>query len=188
MKINRYGNFYIQRMKWNYDKNTDTEYIDFDNDSRPIDIEKNYDCIYSECKGIEDVGQAKNIHTESYADSDFLRTYIPKKIMHEATDITLTLYFIGDRRQENLRRFIDNISGGSPKRETRTYGNPYRYYDKIRKKGFDFVYVETTSVEEDNWKGSLPYIKVSFKLKNIYGVASTERKIYPENYETIVNE
>jgi hypothetical protein len=183
MKINRYGNFYIQRMKWNYDQNTDTEYIDFDNDSRPVDIEDNYDCIYSECKGIEDVGKAKNIHTESYADSPFLRAYIPKKIMHEATDITLTLYFIGDSRQANLRRFINDISGGSPIRETRTYGNPYRYYDKIRKKGFDFVYVETTSVEEDNWKGSLPYIKASFKLLNIYGESLTTRTINVEDYE-----
>lgn len=185
MKIKRFGNFYIQRMKWNYDKDTETEYTDFDNDSRPVDIERNYDCVYSACKGIDDVGKAKNIHTESYADSEFLRTYIPKKVLHEATDVTLTLYFIGEKRQQNLRDFVNAIKGGTNSKN-KVCGVPFRYYDKIRERGFDFIYTENTTVAEDNWKGSLPYIKVDFKLKNIYGIATSDRKIYPEKYETII--
>ena len=183
MKIKRFGNFYIQRMKWAYDTASEDEYVTFDNDSRPVDIEKNYDAVYSECKGIENVGKAKNIYTETYADSTITRAYLPKKVLRDSTDVTLTLYFIGENRQKNLKRFIDDISGGSPKRESRSYGNPYRYYDKIRKKGFDFLYVENTEVQEDNWKGSLPYIKASFKLLNIYGESLTTRTINVENYE-----
>lgn len=182
MKIKKGGNFYIQRMKWYYNTDTDDEIVDFDNDSRPVDIEMNYNAVYSECKGINDVGQPKNTYTESFADSKFLRAYIPKEVLREATDITLTLYFLGERRQANLARFIKDISGGT-RSSSKDYGTPFRYYDMIRKKGFDFVYVEKTDIEEDVWKGSEPYINVSFKLKNIYGEAKTDLKIYPEQYE-----
>ena len=183
MKIKRFETFYIQRMKWAYDPTKNEEYVTFDNDSRPVDIEKNYNAVYGECKGIDNVGKAKNVYTETYADGNFTRAYLPKKVLRDATNVTLTLYFIGEDRQRNLKRFIDDISGGSLARESRLYGNLYRYYDKIRKRGFDFLYIENTEVQEDNWKGSLPYIKASFKLLNIYGESLTTRTINVENYE-----
>lgn len=184
MKINRGNTFYIQRMKWNFDSATEEEtLVVYDNASRPVDIEMNYNAVYSECKGIEDIGKAKNIYTEDYADSSFLRAYIPKQIAREATDVTLTLYFFGEHRQANLARFIKDITGGDTDTLVKNYGTPYRYYDTIRMKGFDFIYMENTTVEEDVWKGNLPYIKVSFKLKNIYGEASTDRIIDISNYE-----
>ena len=182
MKIKRFGNFYIQRMKWSCDDN-DNLIVEVDNDSRPVDIESNYDAIYGECKGINDVGKAKNIYTETYADSGFTRAYLPKKVLREATDVSLTLYFKGDKRQDNLERFINDISGEDIKRLTRSFGSPFRYYDKIRQRGFDFIYLEKTDVQDDAWKGSLPYIKVTFKLLNIYGESSAKRTINVEDYE-----
>ena len=180
MKINKGNKFYMQRMKWNYD-NEDSSVV-VDNDSRPVDIELNYDAIYCECKGINNVGKAKNTYTESYANSKTLRVYIPKKIFREETEVDLTLYFTGDNRQDNLERFIKDISGGTNS-INKDYGTPTRYYDLVRRKGFDFVYIDATTVDEDVWFGSLPYIKVTFKLKNIYGEAKKDIKIMLENYD-----
>lgn len=114
---------------------------------------------YKECKGLETIGEAMNIYTESYSDSDRLRTYVPSVITHKPTTVTLSLYFTGEDRYETYDDFNAYLKGASY----------FMYYDTARYKKLVFFVKDGISVSDTQWYGSIPYIQVDYKLSNIFG-------------------
>jgi len=122
-------------------------------------IEEVFDGLkYKECKGLEDKGKPKNIYTESYADADKLRVYMPVTVYRESTTITFTFVFIGDNRQSVYEQFNSFVSG-----------KKIYYFDTMRKKNAYLLLNEAVTMGEDVYKGSVPYMLVDFKFTNIWG-------------------
>lgn len=115
-----------------------------------------------EAKGLADYGKPKNIVTESYAEGDGLKVYIPSDgvIKREATDVSLKLLFIdegGVGRYQQYDTFIGYMDS-----------NLVWYWDSVRKRKARLLLVEKSSPEE-NFKGNLPYIEATVKFKNVDG-------------------
>lgn len=113
---------------------------------------------YSKIDGIEAVGAPKNVYSESFADADRLRVYAPKDVKHKETTVTLTLYFVGENRFEGLYAFNEYIKAGI-----------HRYHDNARNKWFAFYIKDELKPAEAMWHGSVPYLKMDYKLINIFG-------------------
>lgn len=116
-------------------------------------------CIkYSAIVGIDDLGSVKNIYTETYADANRVRVSMPEKVQRESTQITLVLYFVGEKRAEVFKSFCDYICNGK-----------HRYWDTARSKYFDFYISDELTPSDELWYGSTPYFKVDVKMNNIFG-------------------
>lgn len=116
-------------------------------------------CIkYSAIVGIDDLGSVKNIYTETYADANRVRVSIPEKVQRESTEVTLVLYFVGEKRADVFNQFCDYICNGR-----------HRYWDTAREKYFDFYISEKLTPSDELWYGSTPYFKVDVKMNNIFG-------------------
>ena len=113
---------------------------------------------YSSCSGFDSVGDIKNTYEEDYKDSDGVRAYIPSVPAYSATDMKLTIFFIGEDRCEVRDNFISYISKGLHSFwDTKRYKKAYVYLkDKIE-------------LEDSSWKGSIPYLKYTFTLRNVLG-------------------
>ena len=114
---------------------------------------------YSRMDGIETIGATKNIYTETFADSDKQKVYMPKEVTHKPTDITFTVFFLGENRYKVYDEFNAYIGKGL-----------HKYWDDARKKWFIFYVSDEIKPAEQKWHGSEPYLKMSYKLKNIYGM------------------
>ena len=122
-------------------------------------LERDFEGLkYSRIDGIEAFGSPKNVYSESYADADRLRVHAPKDIKHKETTVTLTLYFVGDNRFESLAAFNAYIGGGF-----------HRYWDTARNKWFAFYVKDELKPAESMWYGSTPYLKMDYKLVNVFG-------------------
>lgn len=127
-------------------------------DSITKDLEVDFDGLrYKECKGLNTIGKPRT-YTESYADSDRLRSYIPETPLFDATEIELTLYFTGENRQASFDAFNEFILGGYR-----------RYSDTARNKAFDFFTKDKVDISDEKWYGSMPYFEVTYKLQNLNG-------------------
>ena len=116
--------------------------------------------LYSKCEGLDTKGKRKNVYTETYSDSDNLRVWQGEDVTREATQITLTLAFIGDRKERGdtfdaLYEYIKN-------------GKLY-YWDNTRKKKAYFIFTEEYKTSEEMFYGSQPYILASLTLQNLWG-------------------
>lgn len=114
---------------------------------------------YMSMKGLDAIGKPK-IYVEEYADSEVLRTYIPKELKNSPTDCELTLAFVGSQRYKAYSLFNDYIRQGY-----------HRYFDSKRLKELIFFVSESIEPSEEIWKGSVPYIQVTYKLRSIKGHA-----------------
>lgn len=112
---------------------------------------------YSSMSGIETIGKAKNIATETFADSNRVKVYVPENITNEATKITFKCYFIGDNCMQVFDAFNEYIRKGF-----------HRYWDTARNKWFAFYCDDEIKASTHNWKGE-DYIEVSYSLSNIFG-------------------
>lgn len=117
--------------------------------------------IYCQCEGISDKGKIKNVYTESFAESDVLRVYLPEKVTRESTDIKLTVVFHGTDRRDVYDSFVEFISG-----------KIIKYWDTVRNREIEMIQTEKISVDEDIIYGSSPYISVEFPFTNIKGYAT----------------
>lgn len=133
----------------------------------PKDLEADFEGLkYIEAKGISKVGKTKNVYTETYADSNEIRTWHPsengKETTHEATTIQLKLLFYGDNRREVYELFNKYIYGG------------YRmFWDTLRNRKFTFLVIDGVDPSDDVVKGGIPYIIGTWTLQNLKG--STEK-------------
>lgn len=129
------------------------------NEDKAKDLEEDFDGLrYIRCTGIDEIGKAKNIYTETYSDADKVRTFIPNEIKSAETDIELTLCFFGTNCRAVCDSFTNYIRNGL-----------HRYYDTARNKYFDFYVDDVITPSKENYKVNIPHIEISYKLKNIYG-------------------
>lgn len=129
------------------------------------DIERDFEGLkYSRLEGLTSFGAVKNVYTETYSDSNKLRTYVPDQVTRDAIAVTFKLYFTGEYaiRQKSFDAFVDYISN-----------NGYNmYWDTARKKKILLMPpTEEIKFSEERWYGSIPYIEVSIKMQAITGVA-----------------
>lgn len=127
------------------------------------DIEERYDgLLYEKMEGIFDVGKAKNIYTETYADDDRVRSYFPPDgvVTNESTTVNLYVLIVGDQAQRlaTLDAFMTELRSGV-----------HRYRDDARCRMFDFIVVDEASVSDERWHGSMPYVEVKIPMMNLNG-------------------
>lgn len=147
-----------------------------DIDQQEFDIEEEFPgVLYMKAEGLNDIGKAKNIYTEEYADSDRKRVYLPSElqdgemvhklglIANEGTKVTMTFLIVGDAvtRQQTMRRFFDEVRTGV-----------HRYWDDARNRQFDFIVTDEIKVSEEKWHGSQPYVEVQIPMQNLNGKTS----------------
>lgn len=120
---------------------------------------------YKSSAGLLKKGKPKNIYTEEYADSDSLRYYFPDEICREATDITLSLLFIGANRLQTFENFYSYVKAG-----------PVYFWDSVRMRRAEMLLTEEVDPGDDLYKGSEPYLAVNFKFTNIKGETSIVTK------------
>ena len=114
---------------------------------------------YISMKGLGAIGDPK-IYVEEYADSDTLRTYIPKEVKNSPIECELTLAFVGKDRYKVYDSFNEYVRQGY-----------HRYFDTKRLNALIFFVSESIEPSEEIWKGSVPYIQVTYKLRSIKGHA-----------------
>lgn len=124
-----------------------------------VSIEEHFDGLrYLKCTGLSDYGKIKNIYTESYAETDELRVYIPTTIARENTDIELQLLFTGESRRDVYDSFLSYISGYRIK-----------FWDDCRNREVEMILVEAVTLSDDILIGGEPYMIASFKFTNCNG-------------------
>lgn len=127
------------------------------------DIEEQFDgLLYMRAEGMNDIGKSKNIYTETYADSDRLRVYLPNDGVYtnEATKITMHFLVVGDEasRQSTILAFETYVREGI-----------HRYWDTARNLEFDFVVQDEIKVSDEKWHGSTPYVEIQVPMQNLNG-------------------
>ena len=148
MKTNEYK-FYIQA--------TDSKGVALE--GAPIkDLEVDFEGLrYLKATGLNDIGEAR-VYTETFADSDRTRVYIPREVTHKQTTVTLSLVFIGKKRHETYDAFLAYITNGF-----------HAFWDSCRHKRLVFYVESNISPSEEFWSGSNPSLKLDITLKNVYG-------------------
>lgn len=127
------------------------------------DIEEHFSgLLYMKADGMNNIGKAKNIYTETYADSDRLRVYLPNDGVYtnEATKITMHFLVVGDeaQRQSTIKNFREYVCTGI-----------HRYWDDARNLEFDFIVTDEIKVSDEKWHGSSPYVEIEVVMQNLNG-------------------
>lgn len=115
---------------------------------------------YCSCDGLSKKGKPKNIYTESYAETEDLRIFIPESVVRENTDLEFVFAFKGKERRDIYDMFCDWVTGYK-----------IRYWDTCRMRQVEMVLLEATEPSDDYLYGSDPYIVATFKFKNLKGSA-----------------
>lgn len=136
--------------------------IDIPNQS-VLDIEDSFPgLLYSKATGIYDIGKAKNVYTEEYADSDRKRFFLPEddNYANEGTKVSMTFLVVGNaqQRDDTIVRFFDYVRTGA-----------HRYWDTARNREFDFIVTEEIKVSDEKWHGTNPYVEVEIPMQNLNG-------------------
>lgn len=156
-------NFYIQRYPKTYFDSSKNDFVTDDGDKVRLDLEEVFKCKYVRMEGISENGKAKNIYTESYAETEELRMHIPKDILYENTDLALTLIFLPTSSSEEdiqtaERNFFDFISG-----------RKVEYVDTFRNRYVTMILVNKPEVVGEVLYGGSRYRQVKYTFKNVYG-------------------
>ena len=163
--------FYIQkysRKHWN----KETSQYDVEAKGELIDIEAQFKCKYVKFEGLSETGNVKNVYTETYADSEGLRVYVPDEVLYEHTDISLTLLFAPSSTDENdvqynERAFFEYVSG-----------RKIEYHDTFRNRYVSLLLINKPEVVGELLYGGSRYREVKYTFKNIYGRSFAESRIY----------
>ncbi len=125
-----------------------------------VDLESHFNGLkYLKCEGLNNIGERK-VYVEEYSDDDRKRVYIPKEHICNPIEIKLSLLFVGDDRQYIFDKFNTYITDGH-----------HAYWDTARKKRVIFYISKPITPSDDIFKGSTPYIKVTYTLSCVYGRA-----------------
>lgn len=112
---------------------------------------------YQEAKGLNLTGKPR-VYTETYADADRVRVYMPKKVTYEPTTITFSFVFFGEDRYKTYDEFVAWVSG-----------KKMAYWDSARQKRAFFYVADSIQPAEEKWYGSTPYLRLELKVTNVYG-------------------
>lgn len=163
--------FYIQRYSYVYWDETKKDYVTVPK-SQMYDIEENFSCRYVRVEGLSDDGNVKNVYTEEYAETEELRVYSPKTILHKNNEISLTLLFLANNNtnpydvQDNERRFFEFIKG-----------RKVEFHDNFRNRWVSLLLLNKPETVGEVLYGGSRYRQVKYTFKNIYGSSYTESKI-----------
>ena len=162
--------FYIQRYSRKH-YNKETGKYDKEDIGELIDIEEQFKCKYVKFEGLSETGKVKNIYTETYAETEELRTYIPDEVLYENTEMSLTLLFApnstNDRDvQDNERAFFEYVSG-----------HKIEYHDTFRNRYVSLILINKPEVIGEVLYGGSRYREVKYTFKNIYGRSFATSKI-----------
>ena len=155
-------NFYIQKYSRKYWDKNKSQYVD-ESKGELIDIEAQFKCKYVKFEGLSETGKVKNVYTETYAETEELRTYIPDDVLYENTDMSLTLLFAPDSTndsdvQNNERAFFEYVSG-----------HKIEYHDTFRNRYVSLLLLNKPEVVGEVLYGGSRYREVKYTFKNIYG-------------------
>ena len=124
-----------------------------------VSLEDYFDgLVYLSAKNLSGFGKIRNIYTESFAEVEDLRLYIPETVVRENTDIEFEFGFKKANRRDTYHSFVDWITG-----------HKIKYWDTARKREVEMILMEKIEVDDDLLKGDSPYIVVPFKFKNLKG-------------------
>ena len=162
--------FYIQRYSRKH-WNKDTSQYDKEDIGELIDIEEQFKCKYVKFEGLSETGKVKNIYTETYAETEELRMYIPDEVLYDNTDMSLTLLFSPYSEndsdvQDNERAFFEYVSG-----------HKIEYHDTFRNRYVSLLLLNKPEVVGEVLYGGSRYREVKYTFKNIYGRSFATSKI-----------
>ena len=124
-----------------------------------VSLEDYFDgLVYLSAKNLSGFGKIRNIYTESFAEVEDLRLYIPETVVRENTDIEFEFGFKKANRRDTYHSFVDWITG-----------HKIKYWDTARNREVEMILMEKIEVDDDLLKGNSPYIVVPFKFKNLKG-------------------
>ena len=162
--------FYIQKYSRKH-YNKETGKYDKEDIGELIDIEEQFKCKYVKFEGLSETGKVKNIYTETYAETEELRMYIPDEVLYENTDMSLTLLFSPYSEndsdvQDNERAFFEYVSG-----------HKIEYHDTFRNRYVSLLLINKPEVIGEVLYGGSRYREVKYTFKNIYGRSFATPKI-----------
>ena len=162
--------FYIQRYSRKH-WNKETSQYDKEDIGELIDIEEQFKCKYVKFEGLSETGKVKNVYTETYAETEELRTYIPDEVLYENTELSLTLLFAPSSNnendvQDNERSFFEYVSG-----------HKIEYHDTFRNRYVSLLLLNKPEVVGEVLYGGSRYREVKYTFKNIYGRSFATSKI-----------
>ena len=162
--------FYIQRYSLKH-WNKETSQYDKEDIGELIDIEEQFKCKYVRFEGLSETGKVKNIYTETYAETEELRMYIPDEVLYDNTDMSLTLLFSPYSEndsdvQDNERAFFEYVSG-----------HKIEYHDTFRNRYVSLLLLNKPEVVGEVLYGGSRYREVKYTFKNIYGRSFATSKI-----------
>ena len=162
--------FYIQKYGRKYWDKNKSQYVE-EAKGELIDIEAQFKCKYVKFEGLSETGKVKNIYTETYAETEELRMYIPDEVLYENTDISLTLLFAPSSAndndvQDNERAFFEYVSG-----------HKIEYHDTFRNRYVSLLLLNKPEVIGEVLYGGSRYREVKYTFKNIYGRSFATSKI-----------
>ena len=162
--------FYIQKYSRKH-YNKETGKYDKEDIGEPIDIEEQFKCKYVKFEGLSETGKVKNIYTETYAETEELRMYIPDEVLYDNTDMSLTLLFSPYSEndsdvQDNERAFFEYVSG-----------HKIEYHDTCRNRYVSLLLINKPEVVGEVLYGGSRYREVKYTFKNIYGRSFATSKI-----------
>ena len=163
-------NFYIQKYSRKYWDKNKSQYVE-EAKGELIDIEAQFKCKYVKFEGLSETGKVKNIYTETYAETEELRMYIPDEVLYENTDMSLTLLFSPYSEndsdvQDNERAFFEYVSG-----------HKIEYHDTFRNRYVSLLLLNKPEVVGEVLYGGSRYREVKYTFKNIYGRSFAESRI-----------
>ena len=163
--------FYIQKYGRKYWDKNKSQYVE-EAKGELIDIEAQFKCKYVKFEGLSETGKVKNIYTETYAETEELRIYIPDEVLYENTDMSLTLLFSPYSEndsdvQDNERAFFEYVSG-----------HKIEYHDTFRNRYVSLLLLNKPEVVGEVLYGGSRYREVKYTFKNIYGRSFAESRIY----------
>ena len=124
-----------------------------------VSLEDYFDgLVYLRAKNLSGFGKIRNIYSESFAEVEDLRLYIPETVVRENTDIEFEFGFKKANRRDTYHSFVDWITG-----------HKIKYWDTARNREVEMILIEKIEVDDDLLKGDSPYIVVPFKFKNLKG-------------------
>ena len=162
--------FYIQKYGRKYWDKNKSQYVE-EAKGELIDIEAQFKCKYVKFEGLSETGKVKNIYTETYAETEELRMYIPDDVLYENTDMSLTLLFSPYSEndsdvQDNERAFFEYVSG-----------HKIEYHDTFRNRYVSLLLLNKPEVIGEVLYGGSRYREVKYTFKNIYGRSFATSKI-----------
>ena len=163
-------NFYIQKYSRKYWDKNKSQYVD-ESKGELIDIEAQFKCKYVKFEGLSEIGKVKNVYTETYAETEELRVYMPDEVLYENTELSLTLLFAPSSNnendvQDNERSFFEYVSG-----------HKIEYHDTFRNRYVSLLLINKPEVVGEILYGGSRYREVKYTFKNLYGRSFAESRI-----------